>query len=71
MILKLIGHSWSTSTKRVLAILKETNTPFEFKEISWVKAEHKSPEFAEKQPFNQIPYLVCTLLFALSQTLLT
>jgi glutathione S-transferase len=59
MVLTLYGHPQSTCTKRVLTVLKETNTPYEFVLIDLVKGAHKAPEFLAKQPFGQMPALVC------------
>jgi hypothetical protein len=33
MVLKLYGHPFSTCTKRVLVVLKETRTPFELEVV--------------------------------------
>ncbi|KAF8626925.1 hypothetical protein AX17_006426 [Amanita inopinata Kibby_2008] len=57
MVLKLVGSSVSTCTKRVATVLREKNVPFEFVEIDLMKGEHKSAAFMEKQPFGQVPYI--------------
>jgi glutathione S-transferase len=61
MVLKLHGHPLSTCTQRVLTVLKETNTSYELVNVDFASGEHKSPAFVEKQPFGQVPYLVCVL----------
>jgi glutathione S-transferase len=58
MVLKLYGHPLSTCTKRVLTVLKETNTPYEFITVDLIKGAHKSPDFTAKQPFGQVPAIV-------------
>jgi glutathione S-transferase len=62
MVLKLYGNPLSTCTKRVATVLKETSTPFEFFEIDLASGQHKLAQFVSKQPFGQIPYLVCLSL---------
>ncbi|KAJ6618772.1 glutathione S-transferase [Mycena sp. CBHHK59/15] len=57
MTLKLHGHPQSTSTRRVLLILKEKKIPFELVAIDWATADHKQPAWLEYQPFAQIPYI--------------
>ncbi|EIM90667.1 glutathione S-transferase-like protein [Stereum hirsutum FP-91666 SS1] len=57
MVLKLYGMSLSTCTRRVAAILREKDVPYELVEISLMKGEHKSPAYLEKQPFGQVPYI--------------
>ncbi|KAH8826438.1 glutathione S-transferase [Flagelloscypha sp. PMI_526] len=57
MVLKLYGYPVSTCTKRAATVLHEKKVPFEFILIDLVKAEHKTPEFNEKNPFNLIPCL--------------
>jgi glutathione S-transferase len=58
MVMKLYGHPFSTCTNRVLAVLKETNTPYEFVMVDMMKGAHKAPEHIAKQPFGQVPILV-------------
>lgn len=58
MVLKLYGMGLSTCTRRVAAILREKDVPYELVEISLMKGEHKSPAYLEKQPFGQVPYIV-------------
>lgn len=57
MTLKLHGHVQSTSTRRVLLILKEKKIPYELVSIDWAVAEHRQPEWLQYQPFNEIPYI--------------
>jgi glutathione S-transferase len=61
MVLKLYGNPASTCTKRVLTTLKETKTPYELIELDF--AAIKAPEYLEKQPFGQMPYIVWVILY--------
>ncbi|KAI5886115.1 thioredoxin-like protein [Schizophyllum commune H4-8] len=58
MVLTLYGSPMSTCTRRVGIVLMEKKIPFKFVPIDLAKAEHKKPEFVEKQPFGQVPYIV-------------
>ena len=58
MVLKLYGSPFSTCTKRVAVVLHEKQVPFELIPVDYAKGEHKTPEFLEKQPFGQMPYIV-------------
>jgi glutathione S-transferase len=58
MVLKLFGNVKSTCTCRVAIVLHEKQVPFEFHPVDFAKGEHKSPEYLEKQPFGQVPYIV-------------
>jgi glutathione S-transferase len=58
MVLKLYGSALSTCTRRAAVVFHEKNAPFEFHPIDMSKGAHKSPEYMEKQPFGQVPYLV-------------
>lgn len=60
MVLKLYGMAQSTCTKRVALILKEKEVPFEFHAVDVAKGEHKSADYVKKQPFGQVPYIVCS-----------
>lgn len=62
MALKLYGYKSASCTQRVGAILHEKQIPFELHEVNLFGGEHKSPEYLEKQPFGQIPYLVRCLI---------
>ncbi|TFK27956.1 glutathione S-transferase [Coprinopsis marcescibilis] len=57
MVLTLYGNPISTCTKRVAVVLHEKKAHFEFIVLDFAKGEHKAPEFLEKQPFGQVPYL--------------
>lgn len=59
MVLKLYGTSGSTCSKRVATILREKEVPYELVEINFAQGEQKTPEYLEKQPFGQVPYIVC------------
>ncbi|KAF7343258.1 Glutathione S-transferase [Mycena venus] len=56
-ILKLYGYPKSTGTRRAATVLYESKVPFEFIVVDFFKGEHKTPEYLEKQPFGQIPYI--------------
>ncbi|KAH8096654.1 glutathione S-transferase [Cristinia sonorae] len=57
MVLKLYGHTHSTCTARVAAVLTEYKVPFELVIVDLFKGEHKSPEYLAFQPFGQLPYI--------------
>jgi glutaredoxin len=59
MVIKLYGQRTSPFVHIVLVVLKETNTPYELHEISTSSGETKRESYLEKQPFGQIPYMVC------------
>lgn len=54
-MIKLYGHPVSTCTRKVLAALLETNTPYEMVVIDLGKAEHKAEQHLRRQPFGQVP----------------
>ncbi|KAK7026193.1 glutathione S-transferase [Favolaschia claudopus] len=56
-ILKLYGWPESTATWRVAIVLHEAKVPFEFVNVNILNADYKTPEYLEKQPFGQIPYI--------------
>ncbi|KAJ7839347.1 glutathione S-transferase [Mycena olivaceomarginata] len=56
-ILKLYGSSFATCTRRVGAVLHELKIPFELVSVDVMNGAHKTPEYLEKQPFGQIPYI--------------
>ena len=62
MVLKLYGIYRSPWVRLVAAILKEKQVPFELVSVNYADREHKTPEFLEKHPFGQIPYIVCDFL---------
>ncbi|HWU90587.1 MAG TPA: glutathione S-transferase N-terminal domain-containing protein [Kofleriaceae bacterium] len=55
--MKIFGHPMSTCTRRVLATLVETNTPYELVLIDFAKGEHKQPAHVARQPFGKVPTL--------------
>ncbi|KAF5345700.1 hypothetical protein D9758_013044 [Tetrapyrgos nigripes] len=57
MVLKLYGFDLSSNLQRVAIVLFEKKIPFEYHAVDWTKYEHKSPEYLEKHPFGQVPYL--------------
>ena len=59
MVLKLYGSPSSGAVRLVAFVLREKIVPFELVPIDLSKNEHKSPEYLEKQPFGQVPYIVC------------
>ena len=61
MVLKIYGMPRSTSSKRIVMICKEKNVRYELVHVKMLENEHKSPEFMEKQPFGQIPYMLVRL----------
>lgn len=62
MVLKLHGSPGSPWVRLVVAVLREKEVPFELVLVDFANREHKSPEFLTKQPFGQIPYIVCESL---------
>ena len=62
MVLKLYGIYRSSWVRLVAAVLHEKKVPFELVPVDLDNKEHKSPEYLEKHPFGQIPYIVCDLL---------
>lgn len=62
MVLKLYGFPQSGAVRLVAFILREKKVSYEFVPIDFSKKEHKSPEYLEKQPFGQVPYIVCQCL---------
>ncbi|KAJ7624215.1 glutathione S-transferase [Mycena polygramma] len=56
-ILKLHGAKIATCTRRVGTILHELKVPFELIEVDIMNGARQTPEFLEKQPFGQIPYI--------------
>ena len=55
--MKIYGHPMSTCTRKVLMTLAETNTPYDFVLVDFVKGEHKQPAHLARQPFGQVPAL--------------
>jgi len=57
MVLKLYGSPTSTCTQRVATVLYEKKVPYQLYPIDLTKGEHKTPEYLDKQPFGQVPYI--------------
>jgi len=57
MVLKIYGDLVA-SVQRIVCVLNEKDVPYETIPISLAKGEHKSPQYLEKQPFGQVPYIV-------------
>ena len=62
MVFKLYGIYQSGWVRLVAAVLKEKQVPFELVSVDLANKEHKLPEYLEKHPFGQIPYIVCDSL---------
>jgi glutathione S-transferase len=64
MVLKLYGRNVACVVRLVACVLREKKVPHEFINIDtdFSKNEHKSAEHLEKQPFRQVPYIVCDVL---------
>lgn len=54
----LHGNSVSTCTNGVLAFLKLTNIPYEYKEVNIFGGEQKTEEYKKLHPFQKVPVLV-------------
>ena len=67
MVLKLYGTFWSPFVRLVATILLEKQVPFELIPVDLPNGEHKSPEYLEKHPFGQIPFIVCGSLIFVCQ----
>ena len=59
MVFKLYGSYRSPWVRLVATVLLEKQVPFELVPVDLPNGEHKSPEYLEKHPFGQIPYIVC------------
>jgi glutathione S-transferase len=64
MVLKLYGMAGSPYVRIVAAVLLEKQVPFELVSVDFAKRENKTPEYLAKQPFGQVPYIVCDLLIS-------
>jgi len=53
----MYGYPGSACTRRVKTVAYEKGIPFELVSMHWASPEVKTPQFLEKQPFGQIPYL--------------
>ena len=54
-MIKVYGHPMSTCSRKVLATLVETNTPYELEVVDFAKGEHKREPHLSRQPFGQVP----------------
>ena len=57
MVLKIYGD-WVACVQRIACVLNEKGVPYETIPVSMAKGEHKTPQYIEKQPFGQVPYVV-------------
>ena len=57
MVLKIYGD-WVACVQRIACVLNEKGVPYETIPVSMANGEHKSPQYLEKQPFGQVPYIV-------------
>ena len=62
MVFKLYGIYKSPWVRLAAAVLKEKQVPFELVSVDFNDKKLKSPEYLEKHPFGQIPYIVCDSL---------
>ena len=62
MVLKLYGVYRSPWVRLVATILLEKQVPYELISVDLANGEQKSPEYLEKHPYGQIPYIVCDSL---------
>lgn len=56
-MIKLYGHPASTCTRKVLATLAETGTPYEMVVVDFATGEHKKEPHLSRQPFGKVPAL--------------
>ena len=61
MVFKLYGSPRSNYVMLVAAVLHETNVPYELVPVDMAKKEHKQPQYLEKHPFGEVPYIVAAL----------
>ena len=64
MVVKLYGIYRSPWVRLVAAILLEKQVPFELISVDLANGEQKSPEYLEKHPYGQVPYIVCDLIIS-------
>ncbi|KAL0574240.1 hypothetical protein V5O48_007711 [Marasmius crinis-equi] len=57
MVLQFYANAHSTCAQRVATVLFEKQIPYEWHNVDFAKGEHKAPEYIEKQPFGQVPYI--------------
>ncbi|URD96970.1 Glutathione S-transferase [Musa troglodytarum] len=58
MVVKVYGKAQAVCPQRVMHCLMEKGVPFELVHVDIDTMEHKRPEFLQKQPFGQVPYIV-------------
>lgn len=61
MVLKLYGLYESPYVRLVATVLSEKKVPFELVLVNLAKGEHKTPDYLDKHPYGQVPYIVCFL----------
>jgi glutathione S-transferase len=61
MVLRLYGHLISPFAQKVLIMLIETETPYEFVHVDFIKGEQNAPAHLAKNPFGAVPYMVSAL----------
>jgi len=57
MVLKLHGSPSSTCSRRVLTVAHELGVEIELVPVNFTAGENRTPEYLQRQPFGQIPYL--------------
>jgi len=57
MVLKLYGVYRSPWVCLVATVLREKQVPFELVSVDLASGEQKTPEYLEKHPFGQVPYI--------------
>jgi len=62
MVLKLYGVYSSPFVRLAAAIMKEKQVPFELVSVDFATRETKSPEYLAKNPYGEIPCIVCDSL---------
>ena len=60
MVFKIHGSPRSLYVMLVAAALHETNVPYELVTVDMANKEHKLPQYLDKHPFGQVPYIVRT-----------
>lgn len=55
--MKIFGHPMSTCTRKVLATIAETQTPYELVLVDFAKGEHKQQPHLSRQPWGKVPAL--------------
>jgi glutathione S-transferase len=59
MTIKLHGYpTGSFATQRTALIFHELGVPFEFVHVDLPSRAHKAPEYLDRHPFGQVPYIV-------------